>query len=133
MVKFPRFVIVLAMTITVITGSAVRRSDTPRIMKEGAVDNEILESAAGLELLDSEKGVFDNGIADIVKRFKLIVCESIRYKPKKCNVGGTIQKAVLYKKLSMSPCTRRVSYSFGSSTIYVSKGCRASFVVVLKK
>ena len=61
-------------------------------------------------------------------------CESNGYYLETCEINDDfkILSMLVKRKLSMSICTRAVSYGFYTKPIWVNRGCRADFSVCFK-
>ncbi|RUS73224.1 hypothetical protein EGW08_019009 [Elysia chlorotica] len=58
-----------------------------------------------------------------------VTCSSNDYRPASCSVSGSIRSVAVKRHRSNSPCVPGFSFRFAGSSLHVSNGCRATFVV----
>lgn len=118
--KYTLFALAFAVSMSLISAAVVDQEEIA-ITQASTSDKAITDFDSGeLKLPESQK---------FYGRYRILKCESIHYRPQSCHVGGTIISGYLLLRISKSPCVKYVSYSFGHTTINVSRGCRAYFVV----
>ncbi len=66
---------------------------------------------------------------DHISQEKKITCASNQYRRSTCDVGGIILQAQLIQQHSRTECIEGVSFGIDQTSIWVDKGCRATFIV----
>lgn len=62
-----------------------------------------------------------------------ITCSSNSYRYAECGVGGRIVDAWVVRQISKSSCREGRSWGYRGKTLWVDKGCRATFRVVVRR
>ena len=60
-------------------------------------------------------------------------CSSSRYRFQQCDVNGSIQNVQLTQQQSSTPCQYGSSWGYYERAVWVDRGCRANFLVTLRR
>src|SRR3989338_6929360 len=83
---------------------------------------------AGILFVANKSGEFEVSQADSTIK---VSCNSVKSKYRECPQSGTILSARVLSRRSTAPCKEGTSYGIKGKIIWVDKGCRATFELII--